>query len=106
MKEKEDAYNELKEEMQKAETLNRLEHWKLYDESIFENAVSFNESKCFQLIIKNWWKKNIGEKLFSLKYVKKKELISKKIWILMQKNGTKYYIKIDNTSMFKKYWRK
>ena len=73
VKEKEDAYNELKEEMQKAETLNRLEHWKLYDESIFGNAVSFNESKCFQLIIKNWWKKNIGEKLFSPKYVKKKK---------------------------------
>lgn len=73
MKEKEDAYNELKEEMQKAETLNRLGHWKLYDESIFENAVSFNESKCFQLIIKNWWKKKYWWEIIFTKICKKKK---------------------------------
>ena len=77
MKEKEDAYNELKEEMQKEETLNRLEHWKLYDESIFENAVSFNESKCFQIIIKNWWKKKYWLEIIFTKICKKKK---KKNW--------------------------
>lgn len=58
VKEKEDAYNEQKEEMQKAETLNRLEHWKLCDESIFENAMSFNCSYSSKIDEKKIWMRN------------------------------------------------